>query len=209
MASVNLKVIDFKELKNSEEKVSVDAKNISQNNLAYTLSWQRSRRRIGSAKTKQMSEISGTTAKPFKQKGTGNARQGSRRSVQFVGGRTCFGPTPRSFDYTLPKKISRRAVIDALKAKFHQKEVVLAENIIGTQAKTSYINKALVSNKISSALFLYDGENKDHQVLVKSVRNIKNAKALNIKAINAYDLLKYGILILDKSLFENIKKIIN
>ena len=55
-----------------------------------------------------MAEISGTTAKPYKQKGTGNARQGSIRSVQFVGGRTCHGPTPRSFDFTLPKKISKK-----------------------------------------------------------------------------------------------------
>jgi large subunit ribosomal protein L4 len=208
MAAVNLKVIDFKELKNSEEKFNVDTNDISEDIIAYTLGWQRARRRSGSAKIKQMWEISGTTAKPHKQKGTGMARAGSRRTTQFVGGRTCFGPIPRSFDYSLPKKIAKRAVSDTLKAKFAQKEVVLAQNIVGTKIKTSYINKALVSNKINSALFLYNGEDKTSQDLVKSVRNIKNVKALDVKAINAYDLLRYNILVLDKSLLENIKKII-
>ncbi len=207
MASVDLKVIDFKESKNSQEKFSFDAKDISEDTVAYALNWQRARRRSGSAKIKQMSEISGTTAKPYKQKGTGHARQGSRRSVQFVGGRSCFGPTPKSFDYALPKKIIQKAVIDALKIKFNQKEVILSQGSTN-EAKTSYVNKALKANKISSVLFLYDGEQKESQNLVKSVKNIKNTKALDIKAINAYDLLKYNFVILDKALLANVKKII-
>jgi len=209
MTAISLKIIDFKEAKNnSEEKISIDTKDISEASIAYTLNWQRSKRRSGSAKIKQMSEISGTTAKPYKQKGTGHARQGSKRSVQFVGGRTCFGPTPRSFDYSLPKKIAQKAVVDALKVKIFQKEVILADNIIAKDIKTSFVNKALETNKINSVLFLYDGTQEVAVNLVKAVRNIKNAKSLDIKAINVYDLLKYKFVILDKSLFENVKKII-
>lgn len=207
MTSVNLKVIDFASLKTSEEKFSFDD-NSSQGAIAYALNWQRARRRSGSAKTKKMSEISGTTAKPHKQKGTGRARQGSRRSVQFVGGRVCFGPMPRSFDYALPKKIFQKAISDSLKVKINQNELILVEGIDNDNIKTSFINKALITNKVNDALFLYDGENKKSQNLIKSVRNIKNIKALDIKAINAYDLLKYNFIILDKSLFENIKKVI-
>jgi large subunit ribosomal protein L4 len=209
MASVNLKVIDFKESKNSEEKFSFDGKEISEKAIAYTLHWQRARRRVGSASTKEMSEISGTTAKPHNQKGTGKARAGSRRTTQFVGGRACFGPKPRSFDYALPKKIAKKALSDTLKVKFNRKEVLLSESSNNKEAKTSYINKALVANKINSALFVYDGGDKDSSNLVKAVRNIKNIKALDIKAINVYDLLKYNFLILDKALLGNVKKIID
>ena len=127
MSSVSLNVIDFKELNNSKESFSFKGENdISLDNIAHAISWQRASNRSGSAKIKQMHEISGTTAKPYKQKGTGNARHGSRRSVQFVGGRTCFGPTPRSFSYSLPKKMSQKALQDALKVKFNQGEVIIA-----------------------------------------------------------------------------------
>ena len=106
MKSVSLKVIDFANNKIDSKKFDFPALDIqSAKSVAYVVRWQLARRRAGTAKTKTMSEISGTTAKPWKQKGTGRARQGSRRSVQFVGGRTCHGPMPRSFDFTMPKKI--------------------------------------------------------------------------------------------------------
>ena len=209
MTAISLNVIDFKELNNSKENFTIDGeKDISDSNISYAINWQRSSKRSGSAKIKQMHEISGTTAKPYKQKGTGNARHGSRRSVQFVGGRTCFGPTPRSFEYSLPKKIAQRALADAIRIKFSNGDVIISQNS-DYNAKTSYVKKALDANKIQSALFIYDKSNKDSQNLIKSVRNIKNVKALDIVALNVYDLLKYNSIILDKSLLENIKKIIS
>ncbi len=209
MTALNLKVIDIEELGISQKDFASDIKNVSQKLISYTLGWQRSRKRSGSAKVKQMSEISGTTAKPHKQKGTGHARQGSKRSVQFVGGRTCFGPTPRSFDYSLPKKIIKKAVSDVLKIKLSKKELLFIDIIDSEFLKTRQINNLLVDNKIKSALFLYDKDSNVSQNLINSVNNIKNVKTIDVKAINVYDLLKYDSLILNKSLLDNIKKIIS
>ena len=208
MTSVNLRSIDIEHLNKSQEAFNTCIEDIGYKSISYTLSWQRARKRSGSAKVKQMSEISGTTAKPHKQKGTGHARQGSKRSVQFVGGRSCFGPTPRSFDYSLPKKIIKKAVADTLKFKLLQKQLLLFDLPNASLLKTSQIHKLLIVNKINSALFLYDKESEDSKNLINSVRNIKNAKALDIRAINVYDLLKHNSLILNESLLYNIKKII-
>ena len=117
---VDLRTIDFASSKVVAEKLDFALEVGGQTRLenpravAYVLGWQRAKRRSGSANTKLMSEISGTTAKPHKQKGTGSARQGSKRSVQFRGGRTCFGPRARSFDFSLPKKIIKTAEISLL-----------------------------------------------------------------------------------------------
>ena len=106
MTSLTIKTIDFGKTTLGSKSIDVAStlEIKSAKSVSYVVRWQLARRRSGSAKTKTMAEISGTTAKPWKQKGTGRARQGSRRSVQFVGGRTCHGPTLRSFDFSMPKK---------------------------------------------------------------------------------------------------------
>lgn len=155
---VDLKTIDLSSSNISSEKCDFgDIKIESPKSLAYTVSWQLSKRRSGSANTKIMSEISGTTAKPHKQKGTGMARQGSKRSVQFRGGRACFGPRPRSFDYSLPKKIVKKAVADVIRLKIQGNKLVLfsgSDNAL----KTSQVDRALKSGNIESALFLYKSD---------------------------------------------------
>ncbi len=205
MNSISLKTINFDkgdiESAVKEFKINADLQEVSPQNIAYTVRWQLAKRRAGTAKTKTMAEISGTTAKPYKQKGTGNARQGSKRSVQFVGGRTCHGPTPRSFDFSMPKKIVQKALCDALKLKIENNSVLLfAENSL--KIKTNKVNKALKNNKISSALILIDMQNQNNQDLALAARNIKNVKALDINNINVYDILKFNQLIVDKKLFE-------
>lgn len=173
--------------------------------IAYVLNWQLAKRRAGTAQTKTMAEISGTTAKPHKQKGTGHARQGSKRSVQFRGGRTCFGPRARSFDYAIPKKIVKDAVSEVIKLKFKEGKVV---SFSGSKAdlKTSDVSKLLKSNNINQALFLYNSDSEAKNI-AKPVRNIKNVKALDFKGLNAYDVLKFDFLVLDKNLFQTIKEV--
>ena len=130
MNSVTLKTINFSKNETGSKDIEVSNLDIeSAKSVAYVVRWQLAARRSGSAKTKEMSEISGTTAKPWKQKGTGRARQGSRRSVQFVGGRTCHGPTPRSFDFSMPKKIVKVALSDVVKLKLQQQKVILFLNL--------------------------------------------------------------------------------
>jgi large subunit ribosomal protein L4 len=195
-----LKVIDFVNNKIDSKKFDFPALDIqSAKSVAYVVRWQLARRRAGTAKTKIMSEISGTTAKPWKQKGTGRARQGSRRSVQFVGGRTCHGPTPRSFDFTMPKKIIKLALADALRSKITADQISIFSS---TKAiiKTSQINLLLKKNGFEKVLFVINDNN---TFIEKSVRNIKNVKAIYAKALNVYDILNFDHLIFENDLIES------
>jgi large subunit ribosomal protein L4 len=208
---VDVKTIDFSGAKVGLEKLDFeyDQNNVALENpksVAYVLNWQLSKRRTGSAQTKIMSEISGTTAKPHKQKGTGHARQGSKRSVQFRGGRTCFGPRARSFEYSLPKKIVKTALADAIRFKIKENKLVLFS---GGQAavKTAQVSKLLQSNNIDNALFLYGSGDESAKAIVRSVSNLKNVKALDVKGLNVYDILSFDFLILDKNLFQTIKEV--
>ncbi len=209
MTSIALKKLDFaqdaskQDAKAQEFKLPVSLDAISPKSVAYTVRWQLASRRAGTAKTKTMAEISGTTAKPYKQKGTGRARQGSKRSVQFVGGRTCHGPMPRSFDFSMPKKIVKVALSDALKTKLKDNKVMLFSDVSSDKIKTNKINAILESNKISSALIVFDSSSKNSLSLAKSAQNIKHVKALDVKAINVYDLLKFDQLIVESKVFEN------
>ncbi len=208
MTSIALKTINFDQdsakadSKTKEFKLTANLEAESPKSVAYVVRWQLASRRAGSAKTKTMAEISGTTAKPYKQKGTGRARQGSKRSVQFVGGRTCHGPMPRSFDFSMPKKIVKKALSEALKDKLAQNKVSLFAEVKSDQVKTNKINAVLASNSINNALILFDGAQKNSQAIAKAARNIKHVKALDIKAVNVYDLLRFDHLIVESSVFE-------
>ncbi len=206
---VDLKILDFASSKAVEERLYLtldgDSNLESPKAVAYVLGWQLSKRRSGSANTKTMSEISGTTAKPHKQKGTGSARQGSKRSVQFRGGRTCFGPRARSFEYSLPKKIIKTALAGVIRLKIKENKVILFSGF-DDKLKTVKVSKFLKSNNINQALFLYQSSNNSSNI-TQSVRNIKNVKALDFKGLNVYDILNFDFLILDKNLFQTIKEV--
>jgi len=205
MTSLKLKTIDFDTQTLGSQAVDV-ASNLeleSPKSVAYVVRWQLAKRRSGSAKVKEMSEISGTTAKPHKQKGTGKARAGSRRSVQFVGGRTCHGPKVRSYGFSMPKKIVKLALSDTLKLKFKENKVVLFSDI-KSEVKTSQINSSLKNNNVPSALIVYSDSSEKNESLVRSTRNLRNAKALNAVALNVYDILSFDHLIIDNKVFENI-----
>ena len=205
MTSLTLKTIDFGTQKLGSKSVDV-ASNLeleSPKSVAYVVRWQLARRRSGSAKVKTMAEISGTTAKPHKQKGTGRARQGSKRSVQFVGGRTCHGPTVRSFDFAMPKKIVKIALADVLRLKLRENKVALFSDV-ASGVKTSQINSSLKKNNVPSALIVHGGASENNEALARSSRNLKNVKALNAVALNVYDILSFDHLIIDNKVFENI-----
>lgn len=200
MNSLTLKTINFNKGDVGSKKIDVVNLDIeSAKSVAYVVRWQLARRRAGSAKVKSMDEISGTTAKPWKQKGTGRARQGSRRSVQFVGGRVCHGPTPRSFDFTMPGKIIKIALSDAIKFKLKEQKFSLFSDF-GTDIKTTKISTVLDKNNFSSTLIIHDGSN---QALVKSAKNLKNVKTLRDNAVNVYDLLNFDQILVDDKIFES------
>jgi large subunit ribosomal protein L4 len=201
MTSINIKVIDLSNGITTSKKVEFknNLEIESAKSVAYVVRWQLAKKRSGSAKTKAMSEISGTTAKPFKQKGTGNARQGSKRSVQFVGGRTCHGPTPRSFNFKMPKKIIKKAIADVLRMKIKENKLSVFSNL-GSEVKTSRVNLSLAKENYSNALIIDNGRNK---TFAKSIKNLKNFKILNFESINVYDILSFEDIIFDIGIFEN------
>ncbi len=209
MTSIALKTINFdcdadkQDAQTKEFKLTAGLDIESPKSVAYAVRWQLAKRRAGTASTKVMSEISGTTAKPHKQKGTGRARQGSRRSVQFVGGRTCHGPLPRSFDFSMPKKIVKIALSDALKLKLKDNKVSLFSEVAAENIKTAKINSIFAKGNINSALIVFDGSAKNATVLAKAAKNLKNVKALDVKALNVYDILKFDQLVVESKVFEN------
>ena len=200
MTSLTLKTIDFgKEQVGSTQVEFASSLEIeSAKSVAYVVRWQLAKKRSGSAKTKTMAEISGTTAKPYKQKGTGNARQGSKRSVQFVGGRTCHGPMPRSFDFSMPKKIVKKALADVLRMKLKENKISLFADF-GSEIKTSKIKDTLARNNFASTLIIHDSS----VALAKSAKNLKHVKALDAKAINVYDILSFDHIMVQSTVFEN------
>jgi large subunit ribosomal protein L4 len=173
--------------------------------VAYVVNWQRSNKRVGSAKTKLMKEVSGSTKKMGPQKGSGGARHGGKRAVQYKGGRTCFGPLPRDYSFKMPKKIVRKALAYILRNKLKDKKVVLIEGMDKLKISTKDLNKKLKNNKIDSALVAYA---EVYENFLKSLRNIFSFKSLDSKALNVYDLMHYEFLLLDVKALEKLKEVL-
>jgi large subunit ribosomal protein L4 len=164
--------------------------------LHRVVEWQRSKRRAGTHKTKQIGEISGTSKKPYKQKGTGNARQGSLRSPQFRGGAVIFGPVVRSHEYGLPKKVRKLGLKVALSSKLLDKKLFVIDEARLDQAKTSILSEKLSKIGINSALII-DGAILDNNFAL-AVNNLKNIDILPTQGANVYDILRHENLILTR-----------
>ena len=151
-------------------------------------------RRAGTHKVKGRSEVRGGGRKPWRQKGTGRARQGSIRSPQWVGGGTVHGPTPRSYAYALPKKIRRMALRSALTTKVQDGLIVVLDQLALPQAKTKVMAAALKALGISSKALLVDAV-KDEGVY-RSVRNIPGMSYSAADGLNVYDVMAYERLVI-------------
>ena len=156
--------------------------------------YQLSKKRSGNHKTKGISEISGTTKKPFKQKGTGNARQGSRRSPQMRGGAVIFGPRVRSHSHKLPKKIRSLALKMVLSSKLKDGKLKIMEDFKLSKPKTSVLKSKLDKLKIHSALFI--GGNTLEKNFSFAIRNVPKIDFLPAVGINVYDIVKRDQLVL-------------
>ena len=156
--------------------------------------YQLSKRRSGNHKTKGISEISGTTKKPFKQKGTGSARQGSKRSPQMRGGAVIFGPQVRSHSHKLPKKIRSLALKMALSSKLKEGKLKIMDDFKLSKPKTSILKDKLDKLKIDSALFI--GGDKLEKNFSFALRNVPKMDFLPAIGINVYDIIKRDLLIL-------------
>tara|TARA_Y100000022_G_scaffold177630_1_gene167649 strand:- start:239 stop:865 length:627 start_codon:yes stop_codon:yes gene_type:complete len=166
--------------------------------------YQLAKKRSGNHKTKGISEISGTTRKPFKQKGTGSARQGSRRSPQMRGGAVIFGPQVRSHAHKLPKKIRSLALKMALSNKLKEGKLKVISDFKINKPKTSFLSSKLAKMEIDSALFIDD---KDLEKNFKSaVKNIPKTDFLPVSGLNVYDIIRRNFLIISEKALSGINE---
>ena len=166
---------------------------------------QLANRRQGTQKTKTRSEVSGGGKRPYRQKGTGRARHGSTRSAQYVGGGIIFGPNPRSYSYTVPKKIKRLALKSALSSKVASDKMIVIENMDLDEVKTATVAKALkVIGAGDSSLIVLEGVNRNAEL---SARNIKDVKTALVNTINVMDILKYDSFVATKAAVEKIEEV--
>src|ERR1700741_3043310 len=172
--------------------------------LARVVNWQLAKRRAGTHKTKGISEIRGTTKKPYKQKGTGNARAGSLRSPQFRGGARIFGPVVRSHALGLNKKERKLAMRHALSAKKKEGTLFVLESFEMKDAKTKNIVAAFEKNGWDKPL-LIGGKELDAK-FAKAARNIKHVDVLPQQGANVYDILRHKQLILTKDAVKHLEE---
>ena len=163
--------------------------------------------RQGTASTKTRSEVSGGGRKPYKQKGTGNARQGSTRSPQWPGGGIVFGPKPRKYDKKQNRKERRLALKSALSAKFQDKELILVENYNLDSNKTKAFNEVLGNLKVNGkAVVVYSDDNEN---LFLASRNNNKVAVLATDEINVLDIVAANYLVIDESSVKKIEEVLN
>lgn len=157
--------------------------------------WQQARRRAGTACTRGRSEISGSTRKLFRQKGTGRARRGDIKSPVLRGGGTVFGPHPRNFSYTLPKKVRKAALISALSRRNEENHLVVIDRIELPEAKTRHVAGMLRRFGMQSALLVDAG----NVALIRSGRNIPKVAVLEPMGLNVEAVLRHDHLVLTRA----------
>ena len=161
--------------------------------LHEVVTWQLACRRAGTASTKTRSEVRGGGRKPWRQKGTGRARAGTRRSPLWRGGGTVFGPKPRDWSYKLPKKVRKAALKVALSDKLSQESLTVLRGFGLEQIKTRDFKAVLDRFGVESALVVTEAPD---EVLEKSARNLPRVKVLRAEGLNVYDILRYDRLML-------------
>jgi large subunit ribosomal protein L4 len=192
MPSVAMVDMNNKKLKDMELPALFGAE-VKKHLLHTAVVNQLANRRAGTAATKTKGLVSGGGKKPFKQKGTGRARAGSSRSPLWRHGGTVFGPMPRDYSYTIPKKEKRAALSAALSAKVAENRLIVLDQIMLAEPKTSGMSSLLKNLGVAeNALVVLGAENRN---VALASRNIPSVKVLRIENINVYDLLKYRYLI--------------
>ena len=169
------------------------ADNINEHLLWEAVKWQLAKRRGGNASTKRLGEVRGSSKKVWKQKGTGQARQGSRQAPHWVGGSSVFGPKPRSYEYKLPRQIKKAALKSALALRASESKIVVLDNF-STDGKTKSVAAALQNLGPSKKVLIVDA--KTNENLVRGARNLATSQWLAPEGLNVYDILRHDTLVL-------------
>ncbi|MCK4240524.1 MAG: 50S ribosomal protein L4 [Candidatus Atribacteria bacterium] len=163
-------------------------------------------KRRGTASTKNRSEVRGGGAKPWRQKGTGRARAGTIRSPIWVGGGIVFGPTPRDYSFSLPKKMKTAALKSVLSNKAKNNEIIILEKLSLEKNKTKKMVEILENLKAFKKPLVIIG--KEDKKIEQAIRNIKDAMVLPVSKINSYDLLNQGKIIFTKEALKQIEEVL-
>jgi large subunit ribosomal protein L4 len=195
MANVDVLGWDKKKVGSVDLDASVFDVKVKKEILQTVVRWQLACRRQGTHKTKTRGEVSGGGKKPFKQKGTGNARQGSIRSPLMPGGGIAFGPEPRDYSYVLPKKVKRLGLRTALSFLKKEGRLFVLDALTSTDGKTKELAKRLEGFGLTKAI-LIDAKVEDK--FNRASRNLPKFRYMGVEGLNVYDLLKYDNVILAK-----------
>ena len=171
--------------------------------IARVVHWQMAKRRAGTHKTKGMGEVSGTTRKPYKQKGTGNARQGSLRAPQFRTGGVVHGPVVRSHAYDLPKKVRRLGLISALSLKQAEGKLIVLDSAIGGSGKTKELVAKMKALGWTSTLIV---DRAVDPAFLRASANIVGLNILPTMGANVYDIIRHDVLVLTSAGVEGLKE---
>ena len=202
MANVSVYNIEGKEVGSIELNDAVFGVEINEHLVHMAVVNQLANNRQGTQSAKTRSEVSGGGRKPWRQKGTGHARQGSTRAPQWTGGGIVFAPKPRDYSFKMNKKEKKLALLSALTSKVADNKIVVLDEFKLDEIKTKKFAEVMNNLKVSKALVVLECENKN---VVLSGRNIPTVKVSATNEINTYDVLKYDTLVVTKAAVEKLQ----
>ena len=204
MANVSVYNIEGKEVGTIDLNDAVFGVEVNKHLVHMAVVSQLANKRQGTQKAKTRSEVSGGGRKPWRQKGTGHARQGSTRAPQWTGGGVVFAPTPRDYSFKLNKKERRAALKSALTSRVEEKKFIVVDEINFDEIKTKKFQDVLNNLSVSKALVVLEDGNKNAEL---SARNIADVKTAKTNTINVYDILKYNTVIATKAAVQAIEEV--
>ena len=203
MANVAVYNIEGKEVGTIDLNDAVFGVEVNEHLVHMAVVQQLANKRQGTQKAKTRSEVSGGGRKPWRQKGTGHARQGSTRAPQWTGGGVVFAPTPRDYSFKLNKKEKRAALKSALTSRVEEKKFIVVDEMKFDEIKTKNFQNALNNLNVSKALVVLEEGNTNAEL---SARNIPDVKTARTNTINVYDILKYNTVVATKAAVEAIEE---
>ena len=204
MANVSVYNIEGKEVGTIDLNDAVFGVEVNEHLVHMAVVSQLANKRQGTQKAKTRSEVSGGGRKPWRQKGTAHARQGSTRAPQWTGGGVVFAPTPRDYSFKLNKKERRAALKSALTSRVEEKKFIVVDEINFDEIKTKKFQDVLNNLSVSKALVVLEDGNKNAEL---SARNIADVKTAKTNTINVYDILKYNTVIATKAAVQAIEEV--
>lgn len=205
MPKVDLYNMDGKVIGDIELNENVFGTEVNEDVLYLAVESYLANQRQGTQSTKTRSEVSGGGVKPWKQKGTGRARQGSIRAPQWIKGGIALGPKPRTYTIKLTKKVKRLALKSALSSKVNENNIMVLDEINFSEIKTKNMVNVLNNLKLETDALIVLGEKNEN--VVRSAKNIPNVKTAYVNTINVYDILKYNKFIVTKEAAAKIEEV--